>query len=182
MARLVAGWPLDRVHQGDRHAPALCRPSRRHRASAAHERRRRQGPGSMAAMSEQARTRSRSPAAGAAIGLVTGALALAALALAVANRDSPAIDPLSGLSPAWSMAVRATVQTVGILTLAAAGGLVMWRQPQNAFSRLLAVTIGVLAVGVCADEYAIFGLVIHPGSVPLADLAAVAHKVLPDVV
>jgi len=122
-------------------------------------------------------------AAGVLVAAVTGSLAVASLVLAVADWATPSHAALAGLSAASSAAVKVTVQTVGLFTLAATASLVVWRQPRNAFSWLLAASVISLSIQVVAGEYALYGLVVVCCSLPLADVAAMlSAKVLPDLI
>jgi signal transduction histidine kinase len=123
-----------------------------------------------------------SPRSGVLIAALIGVLAVATGALGFANRVSPGINPLAGLDPEWSTTVRGTVGAVGLLTLGATCGLVIWRQPRNLFGWVLTATVIILGIGGVADEYALYGLAVHPGSLPLAGIAAYSQKLLPDVV
>ncbi len=120
--------------------------------------------------------------AGVLVAAVTGSLAVASLVLAVADWASPSPAALAGLSTEWSNAVEVTLQTVGLFTLAATASLVVWRQPRNVFGWVLAATVISLSVWIVAEEYALYGLVIAAGSRPLADVAAMSQKVMPDLV
>jgi signal transduction histidine kinase len=123
-----------------------------------------------------------SPTAGIVVAAFIGVLAVATGVLAIANRVSPGTNPLAGLSPEWSTTLRASVGVLGLLTLAATCGLVIWRQPRNPFGWVMTATVITLGIGSFADAYAVHGLAIHPGSLPLADLAAYSQKLLPDAV
>src|SRR5713101_7267077 len=121
-------------------------------------------------------------AAGAGVATVGVILTLATLGLTLLDLASTPADSLAGLDKAWTMAVRSGLQTVGLLTLSLIGGLVIWRQPRNLFSWLGASTVLLLALSVFAAEYAVHGLVIDPGALPLADVAARAQKMFPGLV
>jgi signal transduction histidine kinase len=136
----------------------------------------------MATMTAGPADRAWSPTAGILIAALIGVLAVATGALAFANRVSPGINPLAGLSPDWSTTVRGTAGLLGALTLAVTCGLVMWRQPRNLFSWVLTATVVTLGIGSAADAYAVNALAIHPDSLPLADVAAYLQEILPDVV
>ena len=119
--------------------------------------------------------------AGVLVAAVAGSLAVASLVLAVADwATSPAA--LAGLSEASANALAVTVQTAGLFTLAATASLVVWRQPRNVFGWVLAATVISVSVQVVTEEYAVYGLVIAVGSLPLAKAAAISQKVLPDLV
>ena len=120
--------------------------------------------------------------AGILVAAATGSLAVASLVLAMADWASPSPAALAGLSTESSNAVEVTVQTVGLFTLAATASLVVWRQPHNVFGWLLSATVISLSAEVVAGEYALYGLVIAAGSLPLANVAAMlSEKVLPDL-
>jgi signal transduction histidine kinase len=120
--------------------------------------------------------------AGLLVAAVAGSLAVASLVLAVADWASPSPAALAGLSVESSNAVEVTVQTVGLFTLAATAGLVVWLQQRNVFGWVLAATVISLSLWIVAEEYAVYGLVIAWGSLPLADVAAMSQKVMPDLV
>ncbi len=136
----------------------------------------------MATLTVTPANRAWSPRSGALIAAVIGVLAVASGVLALANRLSPGTNPLAGLSPEWSTTVRASAGLLGLLTLGATCGLVIWRQPRNLFGWVLTATVITLGIGSVADGYALYGLTIHPDSLPLADIAAYSQKLLPDVV
>jgi hypothetical protein len=122
------------------------------------------------------------PALVCALTAITGvALVLTALALNILDRDSPPTLAMAGLSPGWSLAAETAVQTVGLITLSAVAGAILWRQPKSRFSWVIAPTVLVLALGVFAAGYAIRGLVVEPESLPLADAAAWSQKVWPEL-
>jgi len=122
------------------------------------------------------------PALGGALAALAGVgLAVAALALTILDRDSPPPLALAGLSPAWSLAAGAAVQSVGLTTLSTVAGVVLWRQPKSRFSWVIAPTVLVVATDVFTAEYAVHGLVVEPGSLPLADAAAWSQKVWPEL-
>jgi len=121
-------------------------------------------------------------AAGVAVSTAGVVLALAALALTLIDLASPGSYALAGLDPTWTLAAQTTVQTIGLLTLSAVAGLVVWRQPGNLFSRVLAGTLVLLAFGVFAAAYGIHGLLIAPSTLPLADVAAWTQLVVPGLV
>ncbi len=121
--------------------------------------------------------------AGVLVAAVTGSLAVSGLVLAVADWASPPPAAVAGLSVESSNAVRVTAGIVGLFTLAATASFVVWRQPRNVFGWVLAATVILLSVGIVAQEYAIYALVIADASMPLADVAALlSQKVLPDLV
>ena len=128
-------------------------------------------------------TRLARPAIAGALTSLTGVvLALATLALTILDRNSPPFQALAGLSRDWSLAATTAVQTAGLVTLSVVAGVVLWRQPGNRFSRALVPSVLLLALLVFAGEYAVHGLVVDPGSLPLADAAARSQILLPPFV
>ena len=136
----------------------------------------------MATIKAMSADRAWSPTVGIVVGASIGVLAVATGALAFADRVSPGINPLAGLTPELSTIVQGTAGLLGLLTLAVTCGLVIWRQPHNPFGWVMTATVITLGVGSFADAYAVYGLAVHPGSLPLADLAAYSQKLLPDAV
>ena len=114
----------------------------------------------------------RPSAVGISIAAAGISLALATVGLMVADRALVPDSTLAGLPPQWVMIVRDTVQTIGLCTLSVIAGLVVWRQPHNLFSRAFIAALLFIGVWMFAAEYAVYGLVIDPGKLPLADLAA----------
>ena len=111
-------------------------------------------------------------AAGLAVALVGAGLAVATLVLALADTAGAPSDALGGLDIGWTIAIRTAVQTAGLLTLSTVAAILIWRQPRNPFSWILGSTLLVVASVAFASQYAIHGLVISPGSLPFADMAA----------
>lgn len=136
----------------------------------------------MATLTAAPADRAWSPSSGALVAALICVLAVTTGALAFANRISPGINPLAGLTPEWSTTVRETAGLLGLLTLAATCGVVLWRQPHNRFGWALTATVVIFGIGSVADQYAVYALAVHPGSLPLADVAAYSQKLLPDVV
>jgi signal transduction histidine kinase len=119
--------------------------------------------------------------AGAAIGLVGSALAIAALILVIIDRQSPPPYTLAGLDVGWSQMVRTLVQTVGLMTMSVVCGTIVWRRPRALLSLLFLVLAASLTLQAFASQYAIHGLLVAPGSLPLADLAAKSLKFIPNL-
>jgi signal transduction histidine kinase len=120
--------------------------------------------------------------AGAAIAVGGTALAVATLALTILDRESPPQYTLAGLSVSSSLAVNTLVQTVGLVTLSLVCGIIVWRRPRALLSLVFSLTVAFLALGTFAAEYAVHGLVVAPGSLPLADAAAWSQEFLPPLV
>ena len=128
-------------------------------------------------------TRITGPApAGLTTALVTTGLALATLWLSILDWNSPPEFGLAGLSLQASLATKLVVQTLGLITLSGVSAVILWRRPMSRLSWALIATTLVVALGTFAGEYALRGLVVEPGSLPLADVAAWAQIVLPDLV
>jgi signal transduction histidine kinase len=119
--------------------------------------------------------------AGATVALVGAAIALAAVGLVILDRQSPPAYTLAGLNVGWSLAVRTAVQTAGLLTMSAVAGVIVWRRPRALLSVLFLALVASLTLQAFASEYAVHGLLVAPGSLPLADLAAWSEKFLPDL-
>lgn len=119
--------------------------------------------------------------AGAVIALAGTALALATLYLTVVDRLSPPTYTLAGLDVDWSLGVRTAVQTVGLITMSLISGVIVWRRPRALLSLLFLGLAASLLLQAFASQYAIHGLLVTPGSLPLADLAAWSQKFVPDL-
>ena len=114
---------------------------------------------------------------GLAIGMGGAALAVATLLLAIVDRESPPWDhidgsTLPGLSIEWTYVFRLGLGTVSTLVGCAIAGLIVWRQPRNAFAWTFAAFAIVWAFANFTVQYAIHGLNVAPDSLPLADAAA----------
>ena len=110
-----------------------------------------------------------------AIGGVT--LAIATLVLAIVDRQSPPwadVDggTLPGLSPEWTYVLRLGLVTLSTIVACAIAGLIVWRQPRNAFTWTFAAFAILYAFANFTAQYAIHGLNVAPDSLPLADVAA----------
>lgn len=110
--------------------------------------------------------------AGALIAITGTVLAVATLVLTVLDRSSPQLLP--GLTAGWSLAVQLFVEGIGLLTMSLVAGLLVWRQPRSPLSWVLGPTALLSAMLVFAGQYAVHGLLVAPGSVPLslAEIAA----------
>ena len=120
--------------------------------------------------------------AGAAIVLWGTALAAATLVLTILDREYPPLYTLAGLGVSSSLVVRTVVQTLGLITASSIAGIIVWRRPRAIFSLVVALTVAFLALSAFAAEYAVHGLAVAPGSLPLADAAAWTVAVLPNLV
>src|SRR5712691_5124397 len=110
--------------------------------------------------------------AGAIVGLGRCALTIASLALAIVDRWSSPYGELAGLSTEQTYALRLAVATLGQLVISVVAGLVLWRQPRNAFSWSFAVGLVSFVVFGFLSQYAVHGLLVAPGSLPFAAAAA----------
>lgn len=114
--------------------------------------------------------------------LVTTGLALATLWLSILDWNSPPAYGLAGLSLQASLGIKLLVQTLGLITLSGVSAVILWRRPWSRLSWALIATSLVVAWGTFAGEFALRGLVVEPGSLPLADVAAWTQTLLPDLV
>jgi signal transduction histidine kinase len=92
--------------------------------------------------------------------------------LAIADRYSPPFVTLPGLSQGQTYGLRLLVAVSGMLAFSAVAGLLLWRQPRNPFSWAFAGVTVAFVVDASSQQYAIHGLLVAPGSLPLADAAA----------
>lgn len=108
--------------------------------------------------------------AGVSIAVFGTGLAGATLALDWLDRDAPPWLP--GLSQGWTVAVQMVVEGLGLLTVSMVAAAVVWRQPRNRISWAIGGTALLLVTMVFSGQYAIHGLLVAPGSIPLAEAAA----------
>jgi signal transduction histidine kinase len=94
------------------------------------------------------------------------------LALTILDWSSLAGHALSGLSPTGTLIVQTAVQTAGLITLSAVSAVIVWRRPRNRLSWVLVATMLAAALWAFAAAYAVRGLVVVPGSLPVAETAA----------
>lgn len=109
---------------------------------------------------------------GAIVGIGGCALTVASLALAIVDRWSLPFDALPGLSSEETYALRLVVTTVGQLVISVVAGLVLWRQPRNAFSWAFAGGLSSFVIFGFLSQYAVHGLLVAPASLPFAAAAA----------
>jgi len=119
---------------------------------------------------------------GGAIAVGGTALAVATVVLTFLDREYPPLYTLAGLSVSSSLAVTTLVQTVGLVTISVVCGVIVWRRPRARLSFVFFLTVAFLALGTFAKEYAVHGLAVAPGSLPLSDVAAWSQEVLPTLV
>jgi len=117
--------------------------------------------------------------AGVAIALLGPALAVATVGLTIIDRQSPPAYTLAGLSVGWSLAVRTLAQTVALITLSLICAAIVWRRPRALLSLLFVQWVVFSWLQAFAAEYAVRGLLVAPGSLPLADIAAWSEKFTP---
>ena len=77
---------------------------------------------------------------------------------------------------AWPAALDAFGFVLVVSAFVVTGALIVRRQPRNTIGWLLQAIGVVSGVGLLADSYARYGLLISPGSVPGADVAAVLNE------
>lgn len=119
-----------------------------------------------------ARLRWAAATVGAMVGTGGCALTIASLTLAVVDRWSLPFDELPGLSSEQTYALRLVVTTVGQLVISVVAGLVIWRQPRNAFSWAFAIGLMSSVIFGFLSQYAVHGLLVAPGSLPFPATAA----------
>ena len=113
--------------------------------------------------------------------MVGTALAIATLVLTIIDRQSPPTYTLAGLDVGWSQTVRTLVETVGLITISLVAGVLVWRRPKALLSLLFLVLAASLSLQAFTSQYAIYGLLVAPGSLPLAEPAAWSQKFIPDL-
>src|SRR5882672_6316666 len=104
--------------------------------------------------------------AGAIVGVGGCALTLASLALAIVDRYSAPYGELPGLSAEQTYALHLVVTTLGQIVISVVAGLVLWRQPRNAFSWAFAIGLASFVIFGFLSQYAVHGLLVAPGSLP----------------
>lgn len=122
--------------------------------------------------------------AGAALVLACASMTLATVALAIADRHFLPFwnFKLAGVSFEQTFALRVSVATLGAIVLSIVAGLVVWRQPRNAFSWAFA-TLAIVTTSISLmGQYAVHGLDVAPGSVPFADVLGRSAAVLGNMV
>jgi signal transduction histidine kinase len=119
--------------------------------------------------------------AAAAIACIGSAVAVATAALTIADRQSPSQYALAGLDVGASQAIGTTIQTIGLITVSSIAAIVVWRRPKALLSLLAMQIVVFLALQAFAAEYAVYGLVVAPGSVPFADVAAWSQEFANDL-
>ncbi|TMF93250.1 MAG: sensor histidine kinase [Chloroflexi bacterium] len=122
----------------------------------------------------------RAPAIAAAAIAIGGSLvAVATLLLTILDRQAAPGYTLAGLDVGWSLAVRTLVETVALITMSWVCAIVVWRRPTALLSLLFLMWVVFTWLQAFAAEYAIHGLLVAPGSLPLADAAAWSEKFVP---
>ena len=115
--------------------------------------------------------------AGLVIAVSGSALAVLTLLLAIVDRESPPWTELDGsalpgLSSEWTYVLRLGLATLSTAVASAVAGLIVSRQPRNAFTWAFAAFALGYAFNNFTVQYAIHGLNVAPDSLPLADAAA----------
>ena len=128
------------------------------------------------------RTQARGPAfAGAAVAVIGCALAVTTFVMAVVDRQAAPGYTLAGLDVDTSLLVRTAVEAFALSTLSLACAVVVWLQPKALLSLFLFLWVALDWVHVFAGQYALHGLLVAPGSLPLADVAAWSEDFTPDL-
>ncbi len=134
----------------------------------------------MAAAVVSLRAAGRAPAiAGGAIALGGSALAVATLLLTIIDRQGAPAYTLAGLDVTWSLALRTLVQTLDLIALSSVCGILIWRRPVALLSLFFLEWVVFAWLQAFAAQYAVHGLLVAPGSLPLADVAAWSGKFAP---
>jgi len=110
--------------------------------------------------------------AGLSVSLVGCALGLATIVLVFLDLDSAPWWPLPGLTAHQTYALRLFITMFGVFTLSVVAGLVLRRQPRSPFSWTFTAVALLLSLELFTQQYAIHGLLVAPGSVPLAAASA----------
>ena len=136
----------------------------------------------MAAAVVGLRATGRGPAiAGAAIAFGGSVVALAALVLTIIDRQAAPGYTLAGLDVGASLLVRTLVETLALLTLSGVCAIVVWRRPTALLSLFLFLWVAFTWMQAFAAPYAVHGLLVAPGSLPFADVAAWSEKFTGDL-
>jgi len=124
----------------------------------------------------------RAPAiAGAAIALGGSAVAIATLLLTIIDRQGAPGYTLAGLDVIWSLVLRTMAQTLDLIALSLVCGILIWRRPVALLSLFFLQWAAFAWLQAFAAQYAVHGLLVAPGSLPLADVAAWLGKFAPDL-
>ncbi len=117
---------------------------------------------------------------GTAVTLAGASMSVATMVLAIADRHSLPFwrFQLAGLSIEQTYALRVATATLGMLVSSVVAGLILWRQPRNRFSWAFATMALGFTSNSLMSQYAVHGLNVAPGSVPLTDLVARATAIL----
>ncbi len=123
------------------------------------------------------RSTGRQAVAGIGIAIGGAIFAIATLLLAIVDHQSPPWKELDGstlpgLSLEWTYVLRLGLATLSTILSSAITGLIVWRQPRNAFTWTFATFAILWAFDNFTIQYAVHGLNVAPDSLPLADMAA----------
>ncbi|HEX2647967.1 MAG TPA: hypothetical protein VHO95_12135, partial [Candidatus Dormibacteraeota bacterium] len=109
-------------------------------------------------------------------------LAVANLALTIIDWNSPPPYALSGLSRGGTLAFSVAVESLGLISFSAVSGVIVWRRPVSRLSWAMVATMLCVSLVAFTSAYAVRGLVVAPGSLPLADAAGWIRDSLLDLV
>jgi len=117
-------------------------------------------------------------AAIAAVGCVVG---VATLVMALVDRQAASGYTLAGLDVDTSLLVRTAAETLALIGLSLTCAVVVWLRPAALMTAFLFAWVAFNWMHAIAGEYAIHGLLVAPGSLPLADVAAWSDNFTPDL-
>jgi signal transduction histidine kinase len=110
--------------------------------------------------------------AGAALAITGVALSVGTFGLVLLDLENAPQFHLAGLSWDWTYSWRVTNLLIGVSVISVVAGVILARQPRNAFSWCFAGAALLYAIYAFTSQYAVHGLVVRPGSVPFAAAAA----------
>ena len=108
-------------------------------------------------------------------------MAVATLVLTIIDRQAAPGYTLAGLDVSGSLLVRILVETLALMTLSLVCAIVVWRRPTALLSLFLFQWVAFTWIQAVAAPYAVHGLLMAPGSLPLADFAAWSVKFTADL-
>jgi signal transduction histidine kinase len=124
----------------------------------------------------------RSALAGIVTATAGAGLAIASLVLTVVDSNSPPPDALSGLSREGTLGFTAAIESLGLVTFTAVSAVIVWRRPKSRLSWAMVATMLCVSLVAFTSAYTVRGLVVAPGSLPLADAVGWTRDSLIDLV